>query len=196
MELTPGQLRLVCDRPLLAAKTQAAATLTRNLHGLAGTLRAEVRGHAPGWVVPEGFDPEAFQVARGENLDETPYQYLDCPRHFSRDGVFAFRVLIWWGRSVNACWLLKGERLPVWRERLRALPVADRPDGVGLWLGADPWDWAGFTPLHRADWCAVAERDFVKLGIRRELSAPILAPDGLRDAAMMAFRAGQPLLSA
>ncbi len=188
-ELTPQQFALVQDRELLADKARASALLVDHLKRLAPELVARVGERAPCWRVPDRFDADAFQVARGESLDGLPYQYLDAPRCFGKEAILAFRVLVWWGRSLNCCWVIKGPHLQAALERLHGLEPP-----LGVWTDADIWRWDGFVPLSRVPVDQVGAHGFLKVGTQVPLSMENLSFEGLRASALGAFSAGIPLI--
>ncbi len=160
---------------------------------MSDVLRTELAAQVDGWAVPKGFDPSAFQVSRGESLDNLPYQYLDCPRFYTRNDMFAFRVLIWWGRSLNCCWMLKGVTLPAILARLKGESSGMMPS-LNVWCGPDPWQWERVTPLADVPPERLGEHGFLKLGTRLPLTEKTLTADGLQTTALAAFRALSPLL--
>jgi len=188
MPLTPQQLALIADASLLQAKADATATLTTHLHALSDTLRAEIAQRQGQWRLPTGFNPSAFQVARGENLDNLPYQYLDCPRFYSKTDIFAFRVLIWWGRAVHHCWIFKGAPLVAIREQLLAQRGVLDAD-LCIWTGTELWDWSQPRPVSELDAGALRRLDFLKIGLSRPLTATHLSADGLKTDALATWAA-------
>ena len=51
------------------------------------------------------------KVSKGENLEGYPFRVLDYPRIFSKNDVFAFRTLFWWGNFISLTLHLKGKYL-------------------------------------------------------------------------------------
>jgi len=51
------------------------------------------------------------KVSKGENLEGYPFRVLDYPRIFSKNNVFAFRTLFWWGNLISFTLHLKGKYL-------------------------------------------------------------------------------------
>ena len=194
MKLTDEELGLVVNQPLLRAKSSATATLKGHLEALKWALFPEVQAGYGGWVAPEGFEPTSSQIARGENLDGTPYQYLDYPRYFTKPCYFAFRSLIWWGRAVCFCWILKGPDLPHYRRALIGGGVTPVPH-MGAWFGGDPWDWDGFVPLDSVPPEALAPMEFLKVGRRIPLSRELLERDRFVEEGLATFRALQTVLA-
>ena len=61
------------------------------------------------------------KVNRGENYKGFPYLVMDFPRVFSKQHVFAFRTLFWWGHFVSCTLHLKGDFLNDYSERIPQL---------------------------------------------------------------------------
>lgn len=194
MDLTPQQLALIADGPLLKAKTAATETVKEWLEQLRQALYGRVRDGYGTWRVPRGFDPARFQIAKGENLDGMPYQYLDFPKHFREEDYFTFRTLVWWGRGVCVCWVLQGESMPAWRRAVGAGAVGALP-GLGMWFGGDPWGWDGFVPLESVPPEAVEATGFIKVGRMLPLTAETVSRDGLIRAAVDTFDALLPVIA-
>jgi len=195
MDLTPEEAAVVADGDLLRAKTRATTKLRGHLEALRASLLPTVRDGHRAWRTPPGFDPECSQIARGENLDGTPYQYLDLPKHFTGGDYFTFRTLVWWGRAVCFCWILKGDGLPGCRARLKAHAEGLVNAGVGVWFGGDPWDWGGHVALTAVPPDALDALGFLKVGMRLPLDVPgLLTRDGLVAAGRTAFDALEPVV--
>lgn len=199
MELTPDEIAVVTDRERLLAKTAATVKLKGHLEALHGELFLQVQAQHAGWRVPAGFDPAASQIARGESLEGTPYQYMDFPRFFTKDVFFTFRAMLWWGRGVCFAWILKGDDTAAFR---RALYDGPSVSGVGritpepgIWFGGDPWDWEGFVPLSSVPPEALESMDFLKVGRMLPLTPERLTRDGFVAAGMETFNAIVPILS-
>lgn len=55
----------------------------------------------PGILPDEKYLSSGGKVFRGENYRMFPYIVLDYPRHFSKEEVFAFRTMMWWGHHFS-----------------------------------------------------------------------------------------------
>lgn len=51
----------------------------------------------------------AGKLSKGERYKDLPYIMLDYPRYFSREDIFAFRTMFWWGHYFIATLHLGGE---------------------------------------------------------------------------------------
>lgn len=97
------------------------------------------QGHQ--WAIPCTQDD--VKISRGENYRQLPYVILDYPRKFSRDDVFAFRSMFWWGQLFSYTLHLQGRSLQAYRQRLiEQLPHRKHqlPD-VYLCVGETPWQY-------------------------------------------------------
>ncbi|MBL0342121.1 MAG: hypothetical protein IPP71_15100 [Bacteroidetes bacterium] len=64
-----------------------------------------------GSVVPEDALKKRGKISRGENYKGLPYVILDHPAVFSKDGIFAFRSLMWWGNPFSFTFHISGNFL-------------------------------------------------------------------------------------
>ncbi|MBM4125687.1 MAG: hypothetical protein FJ246_12185 [Nitrospira sp.] len=199
--LTPEERALVADGQFFAAK----ARIMRKVRGLLDELHVGLTADLAGLelVAPERFDPATFQFVKGEHLADCPYQYLDCPKHFSGDDKFAFRSLFWWGHPFVFAWILEGSRLRRYKENLinRYHQVADRQLELGL--SPTPWEWRqgeGYTlPLTRDRKPEVAavlsQRRFFKLARFVPLDHPAVQDGSLAAQGRETFRACLPVVT-
>lgn len=137
--LTPDELRLLGDRTFFCAKAQIMKKMRAILDGVYVGLQKELTGVE--LLAPEGFNPGAHQFVKGEHLEDFPYQYLDCFKHFDGEVKFTYRTLLWWGHHIVFALILEGGRLAQYKKNLmnRYGDVADR--GLSLCLGSTPWEW-------------------------------------------------------
>lgn len=106
-QLTPEEMTLVIRADWLLAKNRIIdkvyelfGELHRRLHPLA---------EASGFEFPENCLRNGAKISRGEKYRGLPYVILDDPRLFTRNSVFAFRVLFWWGHFFSCTLHLSGE---------------------------------------------------------------------------------------
>ncbi len=57
---------------------------------------------------PPGTDFQLGKISKGENYQEQPWVMLDFPRLFSKESVFAFRTMFWWGHYFSFTFHLSG----------------------------------------------------------------------------------------
>ena len=144
--LTADEWRVFADHDFFLKKAGISAKLKRTLEQLHLALQSELVSRR--LLAPDGFDAEAFQFVKGEHLEDCPYQYLDFPRHYTRQDKLAFRSLCWWGHHLVFALIVEGPLVKQYRINLfnRFSEVADRQ--LSLSLNSSLWEWKagpGFT---------------------------------------------------
>lgn len=198
---TSDEVNLIADEDFFMAKARISAKVRQTLAALHQVLREELNGRD--LIVPKAFDPDAFQFVKGEHLEDFPYQYLDCPRHFTREEKYSFRSLFWWGHHVVFAMILEGSHMRRYKQNLinRYLDVADRK--ICLCLSSSLWEWKqgpGYTleltHTRKSEVAAVlAHRPFFKLARFISMDDPIISAGGLPEAGREAFRAVLPVIT-
>lgn len=123
-------------KPLIMKK--AESYLNELKTALVGEAVADVKHFPPGTDIAKG------QVARGENHEGFPFISLDMPQKFSKTEMFTYRTLFWWGHYLGFSFILKGEALPGYLDRM--LAGKDRPASANIFFACNesPWVW-GWT---------------------------------------------------
>jgi hypothetical protein len=166
---TDIETSLLTDAQLFRKKAAITGKIRRMLEETHRALQADLG--AVTLVTPPGFDSKIHQLVKGEHLEDFPYQYLDCPKHFQSGNTFTFRTLVWWGHYVVCALLLEGDGLRHYKQQLlgRFHQVAGK--GLELSLAPSLWEWKrgeGYTfPIthdRKAQIAAiVAERSLIKV---------------------------------
>jgi hypothetical protein len=195
------ELTLLADAQFFRKKAAMTAKLRSLLRATDAALTEELATAA--LIVPPGFNPSSRQLVKGEHLEDFPYQYLDCPKHFDGVNKFTFRTLIWWGHHVVCAFLLEGAGLK--RYKTHIVDRFHRLAGNGLELSLAPtlWEWKrgeGYTlPIthdRKAQIAAVlAERSFVKIIRCIPLTDPRIQAGALAEFSRDTFRAMLPVVT-
>ncbi len=161
--LTAEEWQVFSNHDFFLKKSAISAKLKRTLEQLHLALQTEVSHHS--LLAPEDFDREAYQFVKGEHLEDCPYQYLDFPRHFTRQEKLSFRSLCWWGHHIVFSLIVEGPLVKQYRTNLfnNFTQIADRQ--LSLSLSSSLWEWkagTGFTlditHNHRSEIAAVLDR--------------------------------------
>ena len=198
---TAEETELLADAQFFRKKAAISAKIRSMLEGTHGALQQELAGLS--LVVPPNFDPTIHQLVKGEHLEEFPYQYLDCPKHFCGTNKFAFRTLVWWGHHVACALLLEGPEIGRYKRQLlgRFHQLAGRD--LELSLAPSLWEWKcgeGYTlPIthdRKAQIAAVlAERSFLKVIRCVSFEDPRVREGQLDQVACETFRSLYPLVT-
>lgn len=70
--------------------------------------------------IPKEALQKRGKISRGENYRGLPYLILDHPAYFSKQGIFAFRTLIWWGNPISITFHISGDYLQKFKIQLVA----------------------------------------------------------------------------
>ena len=195
------EIKLLSDVEFFQAKARISEKIRQTLERLHQTFQAELDGIE--LLSPQGFDPRAVQFVKGENLEHFPYQYLDFPRHYTREEKFSLRSLIWWGHHVVFAIILEGPGVRRHKQNLinRYLNIADR--GLCLCLSASLWEWKDgpgytleLTGDRRSEAAAVlANRSFFKLARFVPMNHPLIQSGSIVQAGRDAVRAMLPVIT-
>ncbi|HTQ27828.1 MAG TPA: hypothetical protein VMI35_06855 [Puia sp.] len=128
----------------LALIEDAGWILTKNgiihkLFDLFGMLAGETANLLQASGLPEEIKKSTAKISRGEQYKGLPYVVLDYPRVFTKQDVFAIRILFWWAHYFSLTWHLKG----VYLERFGSY-ITDNLDLLAshdfyLSISADEW---------------------------------------------------------
>lgn len=142
ISFTAAESQVLQDHTFLPLKHKATDKIISLMSSLREALDEVWTEEGQHWDVPCTKDD--VKISRGENYRQLPYVILDYPRKFSRDDVFAFRSMFWWGHFFSYTLHLQGHSLEQYRPRLMdRLPAAksDKPSQVYLGVGDTPWQY-------------------------------------------------------
>lgn len=201
MHFTDDETALLADAQFFRKKAAISTKIRAMLEATHVALQHELAELS--LVVPHDFDPHLHQFVKGEHLEDFPYQYLDCPKHFSGADKFTFRTLVWWGHHVVYALLLEGSDIGRYKRQLlgRFHQLAGRD--LELSLAPSLWEWKrgeGYTlPIthdRKAQIAAVlAERSFLKIVRCVPLGDPRVREGQLPQMACETFRSMYPLVT-
>lgn len=198
---TDEEASLLADAHFFRKKAEISDKIRIQLEAVRPVLQAELSRAT--LLTPPDFDPANVQFVKGEHLEDFPYQYLDCPKHFRRTEKCTFRTLIWWGHHVAFAWILEGPLVKQYKKRLVDRYHALAGHEVELSIAPTLWEWKrgeGYTlPIthdRKAQVAAVlAERAFIKLARFVPLDDPRVQGGRLGDLSVETFLAMKPILS-
>lgn len=200
MNFTSKEISFLSDTDFFSAKAHISPKIRHLLEQIHKSFQHELKTHQ--LLVPEAFDPDAYQFVKGEHLEDFPYQYLDYPRFFTRDVKFSFRSLVWWGHHMVFALILEGGHLRRYKENLvnRFPSVADRD--ICLCLSHSLWEWKrgpGYTleltrGRHSEVAAVLSHRSFFKLARFVPFIDPAVRNSEAHRLAHQALRAMLPVI--
>jgi len=200
LSFSPEEADCVADTDFFRTKAQISFKIRRILEELHGRIKSELVGHE--LIAPPSFNPDAVQFVKGEHLEDFPYQYLDFPRHYTREEKFAFRSLFWWGHHMVFALILEGSNIRRYKENIMNRFTDIAGNQICLCLSSSLWEWkAGpgytmeLTHDRKSQTAAVlANRSFVKLARFIPMTDPIVQSGLLVQTGQEVFRTMLPVI--
>ncbi len=184
MKISPDALAFLQNDSLLRTKHQLIQELYTFLtHAYPRWLQAP---HLYHWLTDGVFAiPPSGKVSRGENYLGLPYLIADAPRFFTKEDVFAYRTMFWWGHDFSCTLHLEGQPLERFRERVAS--QTSTWDALQTWICVHdtPWEYH-FEPTNYQLWGALSaaqreqhlfQKDFLKLSRRLPIAQWEQLPD-------------------
>ncbi|MGK2862498.1 MAG: hypothetical protein ACSLE0_11220 [Chitinophagaceae bacterium] len=111
------------------------------------------------------------KISKGENYNGLPYLVLDYPRCFSKEDVFAIRMLFWWGNFFSGTLHLSGIYKKKYEEKIIHSFDSLKSNDYFICVNEDPWEHHfendNYLPLRTMNhdlfkkW--ICEKSFIKL---------------------------------
>lgn len=152
--------------------------LTTHISQIFGDL--EIKLHEKATLYSDRIPAAALQkrgkISRGENYLGLPYLVLDHPAVFGKDGVFAFRTMMWWGHPFSCTFHISGKYLTKLHPGFSGFAGSLINQNVFACINENQWihhqeqsnyiPFKDFTKLH-GDWNFFAEsKGFLKAAIQ------------------------------
>lgn len=165
------------NRDFILVKKDAISKTCQNFNLLRNTLAEIVRSTQIEF--PENTDITTGKTAKGESFKSLPYVVLDYPKLFSKESVFAFRSMFWWGNFFSFTLHLQGKALEQFRSALEKNSEAiSRESDTFLCVNKHPWDYRyhkeNYTPVSNLSieelHTMFRSKDFIKISRKIPLS--------------------------
>jgi hypothetical protein len=136
--LTPEEQELMHNAGWIYLKNSAL----QKVMALFGGLQGELEQHplTVEFPFPEGCLAKGGKISRGERYKELPYVMLDYPRFFSREDIFAFRTMFWWGHYFSGTLHLAGTAKDMYSTVLAEAWSLLASHQFQIYVKEDPWE--------------------------------------------------------
>ncbi len=139
MYLTDKELSYLSNTDFLSTKRVIQQKVNQLLVETEEKMKVAIRQREV--TVPARVQHQAGKISRGENYHGLPYQLLDFPRLFSRDDVFAFRTMCWWGNFYSVTWHLQGKSWQALQPHIQKAQHVLREEKVFVCVHDTPWEY-------------------------------------------------------
>ncbi|MFY0607002.1 MAG: hypothetical protein JXR10_09820 [Cyclobacteriaceae bacterium] len=137
MSVTDKELDILCNSTFLLLKNSLSEKIVSLLSEIESELQPIVLANKS--LYPTGTYFKAGKISKGEQYKGLPYFMLDYPRKFTRDEIFAFRTMLWWGHHFSCTLHLQGSILTDNREKLVKNILDD--DQLYFCINQSPWEY-------------------------------------------------------
>ncbi len=138
VSLTAEEQALVVNAEWLYLKNN----VLQKVMTLMGQLQLALQAHpvTNTFPFPEPTLLAGGKISRGERYKELPYIILDYPRFFSKDNIFAFRTMFWWGHYFIATLHLAGKEKERYSHTIIGAWQQLAEHQFQVYLQEDPWE--------------------------------------------------------
>jgi len=171
MQLTEKELLILQDSDFLLTKAAVLEKITE----LFGRTREELKRcvENSNFSFPDGTGLLNGKISRGENYKNLPYMVLDYPTLFSKNSIFAYRTMFWWGNFFSATLHLEGIALNYYRNSITLNLDKLLKKDVCIGVGDTPWHYHyeedNYSPLNDEHRDFITNSKFLKLSKKIEL---------------------------
>lgn len=138
-QLSQQELDYLHDTHFLLTKRKITQQLQQLLANTQQELRELLSQHKQ--QLPPHCLQRAGKISRGENYKGLPYLILDYPRLLSKEDVFAFRTMCWWGNFFSCSLQLQGKSLDYYRTTLLQRFRSHKSNGLYICINNTPWEY-------------------------------------------------------
>lgn len=137
--MTPSdeELSVLQNQEFLKLKNSVSEKVIAYLAEIERELHREI--NLSSFPFPEQTFLKAGKISRGEQYRLLPYFILDYPRLFSKEEVFAFRTMLWWGNHFSCTLHLAGPVLNSFRKSI--ISNLQKEKDLYFCVNAEPWDY-------------------------------------------------------
>ncbi len=171
MHLTEKELLILQDTDFLLTKAAAL----KKISGLLEETREELKRcvENSNFSFPDGTELLNGKISRGENYRTLPYIVLDYPTLFSKNSVFAYRTMFWWGNFFSATLHIEGVALDNYKNTITLNLNRLLKKDIYIGVGDTPWQYhyeeANYVLLSNAHRDFITNSKFLKLSKKIEL---------------------------
>ena len=171
MQLTEKELLILQDADFLLTK----AAVLKKITELFGHTREELKRcvENSNFSFPNGTGLLNGKISKGENYKNLPYMVLDYPTLFSKNSIFAYRTMFWWGNFFSATLHLEGIALYYYRNSIIINLDKLLKKDVYVGVGDTPWQYHyeedNYSLLNEVHRDFITNSKFLKLSKKIEL---------------------------
>lgn len=134
---TEYEFEIFRDRKFLLAK----ASVMAKIKDLLTETRKEIDAMQNNRIMETQAFMKSGKISRGENYLGLPYMVLDYPAIFTKEDIFAFRTMFWWGNYFSVTLQLSGLSLAMFRSGILTSFQKLLGQEMYICVSASPWQY-------------------------------------------------------
>ena len=100
------ELSYVNNKEIFKVKSTLTKKVEKHFCALEEAIKSAIKKN--NYLFDDRVKIRTGKISRGENYNGYPYLMLDYPGYFSREAIFAFRFMFWWGHYWSHYLLISG----------------------------------------------------------------------------------------
>jgi hypothetical protein len=181
-KFTTQELDLASDPTILLIKYRMMGKVWDFMEELQEEIRVSLLPFKP--KLSEELNLMHGKISKGENYKHLPYMMLDFPATFSKNHIFAFRTMFYWGNFISSTFHLQGDFVEKFGNHL--IEKFKYSEGIYFCVNNSPWEYDyksnNYVLIKDLDSAKIEDHlqntDFIKLSIKFPVEE---MPDRKRD---------------
>lgn len=171
IEFTDVEHKMLANKEFLLTKITIIKKVSKQFSLLQGGLE--------NIVISEGLDQKLpvnirdKKISKGENYKGLPFVILDFPQSFSKENIFTYRTMFWWGNFFSFTLFLKGSPLHTNLHLLKENLLQSEDKELFISTGNALWEYhylennfRKFNELAENDLERILDKPFLKLSYK------------------------------
>ena len=179
MEFSKKELNVLNDTDFLITKSE----LVSKIQSLFEQVRTSILNviETSEFIFDDHIDIEYGKIFKGEDYKSLPYVVLDFPKFFSKEDVFAYRTMLWWGNFFSTTLHLEGKSFIKYKNIITDNFNSFCDNETYICVNDTPWEYDyssnNYIPAAEFNISKIHDLDFIKLSRKIDIQDYYRLPD-------------------
>lgn len=139
MQFSEKEKQIISDTDFLKTKI----SVVEKIHSLFDEIQIQLKNTIVNsdFSFSSNVDTKYGKIFKGENYRSLPYVVLDYPKLFSKEDIFTFRIMFWWGNFFSSTLFLNGMSLDKYKENIKLNIRNILSKDIYIGVGNTPWEY-------------------------------------------------------
>lgn len=171
MELSNKENKIIYDKDFLINKISIIKKIHKHFEIVRRSISSSINNSH--FIFPQEVDVKYGKIFKGENYNLLPYVTLDYPKLFSKDDVFTFRTMFWWGNFFSSTLHIGGKYYDLYIDNITKNIKKHLEHNIYVCVNDTPWEYhyddTNYVLLTSDNLSLLHENKFLKLSIKFKL---------------------------